>query len=135
MKGIFRGYLNSSPFDALTLAMTIHITSRKPRNIRMGIPTIMKQRGTARTMYNRIESWKFRACFPLKFTHCDSSFLDSQQMSGPSMPPKGKKYPAKAARWQSIAQFLSLSDSSLISFMIILFLKDAFTEWLLHFRV
>ena len=88
----------------------------------------------ARTIYNKIESWKFRACLPLKSIHCDSSFLDSQQIRGPRIPPKGKKYPANEERWQSMAQFLSVSDNSLISFMTILLQKDAVITVLLHFR-
>jgi len=64
MKGIVTGYLNSSPFEALTLAIIMQITSRKARKITIGIPTIIIHKGIARTTYNNIESWKFIDCFP-----------------------------------------------------------------------
>ena len=68
-----------------------------------------------------IDIWKLSDCFPFWSTHWDSSFLDSQQISGPIIPPNGKKNPANAERWQNIAQFLSDSDNSLISLMTIRF--------------
>jgi len=64
MNGIVTGYLNSSPFEALTLAIIMQITSRKPRKIMIGIPTIIIINGIERTMYINIESWKFIDCFP-----------------------------------------------------------------------
>jgi len=64
MNGIVTGYLNSSPFEALTLAIIMQITSRKPRKIMIGIPTIIIINGIERTIYNNIESWKFIDCFP-----------------------------------------------------------------------
>ena len=117
IKGIERGYLNSSPFDDLILAIMMQITLSVPRNIIMGIPISIKQSGIARTMYNNIESWKLSEAFPFWSIQSDSSFLDNQQISGPMIPPKGKKNPANAERWHNIAQFLSDSDNSLISFM------------------
>lgn len=90
------GYLKISPFAAQMLAITIQITFRKPKMIIMGIPTRIKHRGIARTIYRSIESWKFIEAFPFSSTHIDSSFLDSQQIRGPIIPPKGKKKPAKA---------------------------------------
>ncbi len=39
------GYLNSSPFDALTLAIIMQITFRVIRKIAIGIPIIIKSRG------------------------------------------------------------------------------------------
>jgi len=50
INGIEIGYLKFSPLEALTLAMTIQITLRKPRNTTIGIPINMKHKGTARTM-------------------------------------------------------------------------------------
>jgi hypothetical protein len=73
---------------------------------------MIKHRGTVRTIYSSIDSWKFREAFPLILTHEDSSLRVSQQIRGPNTPPNGKKKPAKAERWQSIDQFLSLSDNT-----------------------
>jgi len=64
MKGIETGYLNSSPFEAFTLPIITHMTFRKPRNITIGMPTIIKHRGIARTIYSKIEIWKFSEDFP-----------------------------------------------------------------------
>lgn len=64
MNGIEIGYLNSSPFEAFTLPMMIQMTLRNPRNITMGIPIMMKHNGIARTIYSKIEIWKFRDDFP-----------------------------------------------------------------------
>jgi hypothetical protein len=44
--------------------MIMQMTLRKPRKITIGIPTRRKHRGTARTIYKRIESWKLRDDFP-----------------------------------------------------------------------
>ncbi|HPI67974.1 MAG TPA: hypothetical protein PLX41_02050 [Bacteroidales bacterium] len=90
------GYLNFSPFAALILAITIQITFSNPKMIIMGMPTRIKHRGIARTIYKSIESWKFIEAFPFSSTHNDSSFFDSQHINGPIIPPKGKKKPAKA---------------------------------------
>ncbi len=98
MNGIEIGYLKSSPFEALTLAIMIQITFRVTRNRIIGIPTIIRHKGAARTEYSRIDSWKLRAAFPFLLTHADSSLFDNQQISGPIIPPKGKKNPAKAER-------------------------------------
>jgi hypothetical protein len=98
MKGIRTGYLKNSPFDALMLAITMQIILRVISNIIIGIPIMMKHKGIARTMYNSIDNWKLIAAFPFKFTQFDSSLLDSQQISGPKIPPKGKKKLAKADR-------------------------------------
>jgi hypothetical protein len=104
MKGIDRGYLNTSPFAARMLATIMQTISSIKRKISIGMPTTIKQRGIASTVYSSNESWKFREDLPLKLTHSDSSFLEIQQMIGPRIPPNGKKYPAKADRWQNIAQ-------------------------------
>jgi hypothetical protein len=64
MKGIVTGYLNSSPFEAFTLPIMMQMTFRKIRNMTIGIPTKMKHKGTARTIYNKMEIWKLRAAFP-----------------------------------------------------------------------
>lgn len=117
MKGMARGYLKISPFAAFTLAIIIDITFSTPSIIMIGMPIIMKHNGIASTMYRSIDSWKLRAFLPLIFTQTDSSLLVSQQISGPIIPPKGKKKPAKAERWQNIAQFLSVSDNTLFSSM------------------
>jgi hypothetical protein len=98
MNGITSGYLKSSPFGAFTLAIIMQITFRVPSNITIGMPIIIKNNGIARTIYRRIDNWKFRDAFPFKFTHDDSSLLVSQHISGPITPPKGKKKPAKAER-------------------------------------
>ena len=128
-----RGYLNSSPFEALTLAIIMQTIFRITRVKMMGNPIIMKQSGTTRTIYKSNESWKFNEAFPFSFTHVDSSFLDNQQIKGPIIPPKGNRKPAKAARWQNIAQFLSVSDNTLISFMTFRFLlKDGTINSMLH---
>jgi len=135
MNGIDKGYLKSSPFEAFTLPIIMHITLRKPRKITIGIPIIIKHKGIVRTMYKRSEIWKLREALPLMSIHWDSSFLDNQQIRGPMIPPNGKKNPANAERWHSIAQFLSDSDNSLISFMTIRFLlKDDFLFQLLHYQ-
>lgn len=92
----------------------------------IGMPTIIIHKGMARTIYKSIDNWKLRDAFPFWSTHWDSSFFDNQHIKGPIIPPKGKKNPAKAERWHNIAQFLSDSDNSLISFIMIIFLnKDA----------
>lgn len=44
------GYLNSSPFEALTLAIIMQITFRNTRKIIIGIPTMIKHNGMARTI-------------------------------------------------------------------------------------
>jgi hypothetical protein len=98
MKGIRMGYLKNSPFDALMLAITRQIIFRVINNIIIGNPIIMKHKGIARTIYSSIDNWKLREAFPFKFTQSDSSLLDSQQISGPKIPPKGKKKLAKADR-------------------------------------
>jgi hypothetical protein len=117
MKGIIRGYLNSSPFDALTLAIITQTTLRVPSTIIIGIPIIMKHKGKARKIYSSIDNWKLIAFLPFIFTQADSSLFESQHISGPIIPPKGKKKPAKAERWHNMAQFLSFSDNTLISSM------------------
>ena len=91
MKGMEIGYLYSSPFEALMLAIIMHIISSTPRKMIIGIPIIIMERGAARIIYRSIDSWKFSEAFPFWFTHCDSSFLDNQQIRGPITPPKGKK--------------------------------------------
>ena len=50
INGITNGYLKSSPFGALTLAIITQITLRVPSNIINGIPIMMKHKGTARTI-------------------------------------------------------------------------------------
>ena len=55
MKGMERGYLNSSPFDAFTLAIIIQITLRNARKIIIGIPIIIIQSGIDRTIYSKID--------------------------------------------------------------------------------
>ncbi len=115
--------------------MIMQMTFRKPRKITIGIPTIMKHKGIVRTIYNRIESWKLSDDFPFWSTHSDSSFLVNQQIRGPIIPPNGKKNPANAERWHNIAQFLSASDNSLISFMTIRFLlKDVYLFLVMHYQ-
>lgn len=90
--GIASGYLNSSPFEALTLAITIKIMSRiKSSPIRTN-PIRIKQRGIHRKIYNVIEIWKFKDAFPFSLTHVDSSFRDNQQIRGPMIfPIRGSK--------------------------------------------
>jgi hypothetical protein len=56
MNGIASGYLKRSPFEAFTLPIIIQTIFRTPRNITMGIPTSIKQRGIARTKYINNES-------------------------------------------------------------------------------
>jgi hypothetical protein len=119
MNGIAIGYLNNSPLEAFTLPRIMQTTLRVTSIIMIGIPTTMKTRGNINTIYRSIDNWKFMAFFPFIFIHIDSSFLVSQQIRGPITPPKGKKKPAKAARWQSIAQFLSVSVKILFSSMTI----------------
>ena len=98
MNGIVIGYLNSSPFDALTLAIMMQITFNMIRNMTIGIPTIMIHNGIERTRYKSIDNSKLRDDLPLRSTQRDSSFLVNQQIRGPIMLPKGKKNPAKAER-------------------------------------
>ena len=98
MNGIASGYLNLSPLAAFTLEMIMQITRNTSRNPIIGKPIIIKQSGMARIIYNKMESWKFIDAFPFSFTHADSSFLDNQQISGPMIPPNGKKKPANADR-------------------------------------
>ena len=50
-----RGYLNSSPFDALILAIIIKIIFSVPSIIMIGIPITIRHRGTARIMYNNMD--------------------------------------------------------------------------------
>jgi hypothetical protein len=50
IKGITSGYLKSSPFGALTLAIITQITFSVPINIIIGIPIMMKHKGIVRTM-------------------------------------------------------------------------------------
>jgi hypothetical protein len=44
------------------------------------------------------DNWKLSEFLPFVFTQDDSSLLDNQHISGPIIPPKGKKKPAKADR-------------------------------------
>jgi hypothetical protein len=62
------------------------------------LPIWIKHNGIASTIYRSIDNWKFKDALPFIFTHDDSSLLVSQHMSGPIMPPNGKKKPAKAER-------------------------------------
>src|SRR5512133_2886125 len=98
MNGIETGYLKTSPFEAFIDATTTQISLRTIRDRMIGIPISIKHRGIASTMYISVESWKLSAAFPLKSTHADSCLRDIQQTIGPIMPPRGKKYPAKAER-------------------------------------
>ena len=98
INGIESGYLNNSPFEAFTLAITRHIILSVTSSIIIGIPTIMKHKGIARTVYKSIDNSKLSEFLPLIFTQSDSSFLDNQQISGPIIPPKGKKKVANADR-------------------------------------
>jgi hypothetical protein len=50
INGITSGYLKSSPFGALTLAIITQITFRVPSTIIIGIPIMMKHKGIVRTM-------------------------------------------------------------------------------------
>jgi len=83
---------------ALTLARIIQITFKIPRKTIIGIPISMRHKGITRTIYRSIDSWKLIDAFPFSFTQEDSSLLDNQQISGPIIPPNGKKKPAKAER-------------------------------------
>ena len=101
----------------MILAIEIQITF-SVRSIKIiGKPIIMKHNGTLSTIYIRIESWKFMEDLPLILTQADSSLFDNQQIIGPKIAPKGKKKPANADKWHSIAQFLSVSDNILFSSM------------------
>lgn len=55
MNGIVTGYLNSSPLEAFTLAIIMQMTFRKARKTIIGIPTIIKHKGTARIIYNKTD--------------------------------------------------------------------------------
>ena len=44
------GYLNNSPLEAFILAIIIHTILRIAREAIIGIPIIIKQRGTASTI-------------------------------------------------------------------------------------
>ncbi len=135
MNGIEIGYRNSSPLEAFTLAIIMQITFRNTRKTTIGMPTMMTQRGIVRTMYSSIERLKLSDAFPFLSTHSDSSFLVNQQIRGPMIPPNGKKNPAKAERWHNIAQFLSVSDNSMISFMTNRFLlKDVYLFLVMHYQ-
>ena len=68
-------------------------------------------------MYSSIDNWKLSEFLPFSLTHDDSSLLESQQISGPIIPPNGKKKPANDERWHNIAQFLSVSVNILFSSM------------------
>jgi hypothetical protein len=96
MKGIESGYLKTSPCAAFILATTMQTTLNITRKISIGIPIRIIHSGIVRTIYSSMESWKFIAAFPFVFTHSDSALRDIQQTSGPIIPPKGKKKPAKA---------------------------------------
>lgn len=50
IKGIEIGYLNSSPFEALTLAIIIHMTLSIINIPKIGNPIIMKHKGITRTI-------------------------------------------------------------------------------------
>jgi hypothetical protein len=64
MKGIVIGYLNSSPFEALTLAIMMHIIFIIIRKIRIGMPTMIIHRGATRIIYRSMESWKLSEFLP-----------------------------------------------------------------------
>jgi len=64
MNGIAIGYLNSSPFEALTLAIMMHIIFIIIRKIRIGIPTMIIQSGAARIIYRSMDSWKLSEFLP-----------------------------------------------------------------------
>lgn len=98
MKGIKSGYLNTSPLEAFTLAIIKQITLRVTSAAIIGIPIIMKHKGKTSTIYSSTDNWKLSELFPFMLTQSDSSFFDNQHISGPIMPPKGKKKPAKADR-------------------------------------
>lgn len=115
INGIERGYLNTSPRAALMLPIVMQTIFKMPSAITIGIPIKMIIRGRASMMYSSIERLKFMAALPFMFTQAESSLLDNQKISGPMIPPKGKKNPANAERWQSMAQFLSDSVKSLFS--------------------
>jgi len=76
----------------------MQITFKIPKKMIIGIPISMKHKGITRTIYRSIDSWKLIDAFPFSFTQEDSSLLDNQQISGPIIPPNGKKKPAKAER-------------------------------------
>jgi len=89
IKGIAKGYLNLSPLDAFMLATMIQITFSvisMPINRK---PIKMKHKGATRIQYNKIDRLKFIAVLPFSSTQAESSFLESQQISGPMTPPKG----------------------------------------------
>jgi len=98
IKGMESGYLKSSPFDALMLAIIMQMTLRTIRVIIIGIPMIIRQRGAARTVYKSMDISKFIEALPFLSTHTDSSLRDNQQISGPIILPNGKKNPANAER-------------------------------------
>jgi hypothetical protein len=50
MKGITNGYLKSSPFEALMLAMVIHTTLRVRSRKIIGNPIMIKHNGLTRTI-------------------------------------------------------------------------------------
>lgn len=91
MNGMEIGYLKVSPFDALMLAIIMQITLSNIRQPIIGIPIMIKHRGMARTVYSNSDIWKLSDDLPLISTQADSSFLDIQHMTGPIIPPKGKK--------------------------------------------
>lgn len=73
--------------------------------------------------------------FPFSLIQVESSFRDNQQIRGPMIPPNGNKKPANADKWQNIAQFLSVSDNTLMSFMIFLiYYKDGIIHTMLHYQ-
>jgi hypothetical protein len=91
INGIAIGYLNLSPLAVLILAMMTMINFSnisKPINRK---PTIIMHKGATSIVYSKIDRLKFKAAFPFSSIHADSSFLESQQISGPIIPPKGKK--------------------------------------------
>lgn len=133
IKGMESGYLNSSPLEAFTEATAMHTTLSIHKAAISGIPIIIKHNGISRIVYSNTESWKLRAFLPFSLIHVDSSLLLSQQIIGPSIPPKGTINPEYAERWQNIAQVRSLSDKTLISFMAFLFyIKDVAGVNMMH---
>lgn len=98
IKGIESGYLKTSPRAALMLPIVMQTIFKMPSAITIGIPIIIIIRGKASIMYSSIERLKFIAALPLMFTQAESSLRESQKISGPMMPPKGKKKPANAER-------------------------------------
>ena len=97
MNGMASGYLNSSPFDALTLAITMKIILSSRSTAMIGNPMIIKHNGMVSKIYRSIENWKLSDAFPFSFTQVDSSRFDNQMTRGPIIPPNGIKYPANAA--------------------------------------